>query len=236
MDDRRALLVAWVEGEGERQRRPVLPPAQSKDLAVRGWVQVGVCALGGALASALFVCWLATAWHQAMRVTLVEELRLEGFRRVTGDPYRPALPPAWWRGGGVTAKSNGGALWVFLCLRVFAILLGTVIGAVFLRAACAFYNKLAGGKGSPSSVPEPLLGKAMGITFVTALVNAVPGFELLSLPVSLLVLAGMISALLPTTFARGLLVALCYLVVGLFVLVVLAILFVGFFLAGPPLR
>jgi hypothetical protein len=203
---------------------------------VRGWVQVGVCALGGALASALFVCWLAAAWDRAMRVTLVEELRLEGVRRAVGDPNRPVLPPAWWKGGGMTARRNGGALGVSVCLQAFALVLGTVIGAVFLRPACAFYNKLAGGGGSPGSVPEPRLGKAMGITFVAALVPAVPGFELLSLPVSLLVLAGMSSALLPTTFARGLLVALCYLAVGLVVLVALAILFVGLFLVGPLLR
>jgi hypothetical protein len=236
MDDRRALLVAWLEGEGERQRRPLLPPPQANDPTLRGWVQVGVCALGGALASALFVCWLTTGWHQARRVTHMEELRLEYFLSAAGEPNRPAATPAWWKGGGETAEGNGGALGVFLCVRVFAVALGTVIGAAFLRAACAFYNKLAGGKGSPSSVPEPLLGKAMGITFVTALVNAVAGFELLSLPVSLLVMAGMNSALLPTTFGRGLLVALCYLLVGLFVVVVLAVLFGGFFLVASLRR
>ncbi len=46
----------------------------------------------------------------------------------------------------------------------------------------------------------------------------------------------MISALLPTTFARGLLVALCYLLVGLVVVVVLAVIFGGLFLVGPVLR
>jgi hypothetical protein len=143
---------------------------------------------------------------------------------------------------------------------VLAIALGTVIGAVCLRAACALYNKLAGDEGSPSSVPIPLLGKAMGITFVTTLVTAVArlviGFlvgagsagagaserdlaviaQLLSLPVSLLVMAGMTSALLPTTFARGFLVALCYLLVALFVVVVLAVIFGGLFLVVSPLR
>jgi hypothetical protein len=151
-------------------------------------------------------------------------------------------------------------LGVFLCIAVAAIALGTLIGAVFLRAACAFYNKLAGGKGSPSSVPEPLLGKAMGITFVSTLVNAAVGFvigsavgagstaygasergavitaQLLSLPVSLLVMAGMNAAMLPTTFARGLLVALCYLLVVLFVVVVLAVIFGGLFLVYSLLR
>ncbi len=178
--------MAWVEGEGERQRRPVLPPAQAKDPALRGWAQVAVCALAGTLASALFVCWLATAWDRGMRVTVTEKLRVEGVRRLTGDP---ASPPAWLKGGGAAANGNGDALGVLLCFRAFAAVLGTVIGAVLLLAACAFYNKLAGGTGSPRSVPEPRLGKALGITFVTALVHAAAGFELLSLPLSLLVMA-----------------------------------------------
>jgi len=256
MDDRTALLLAWLEGEWERQRRPVLPPPQAKDPALRGWVQVGVCALGGALAAALFVCWLATAWDRAARVICMEELRRVGLLMAVGDPNRPA----WWNGGGGTARSNGGAPGVFQCVMVFALALGTVIGAAFLRTACALYNKLAGGKGSPSSVPEPLLGKALGIIFVTTLANAVAGFvigllvgagsaeagasergpaviaQLLSLPVSLLVMAGMSSALLPTTFARGLLVALCYLLVVLVVVVVLAVLFGGLLLVAPFLR
>ena len=140
----------------------------------------------------------------------------------------------------------------FLCVIVAAIALGTLIGAVLLRAACALYNKLAGGPKSPSSVPEPPLGKAMGIALVTTIVNAVVGFvlgllvaagmagagerrtvittQLLSFPISLLVMAGMNSALLPTTFGRGFLVALCYLLVVLFVVAVLAVIFGGIYL------
>jgi hypothetical protein len=100
------------------------------------------------------------------------------------------------------------------------VLFGTLIGGVFLRAAVALYNKLAGGAQSPSSVPEPLLGKAMGITFVTTLVNAVAGFviglatgagaaatgvggrgaglvaQLISFPMSLLIMAAMLTVVL----------------------------------------
>jgi hypothetical protein len=147
-----------------------------------------------------------------------------------------------------------------LCVLLAAIALGTLIGAVFLRAACALYNKFAGGKRSPSSVPEPPLGKAMAITFLTALVNTVVGVmigllirgsdtaagagesgaaiteQLLSLPVSLLVMAGMNAAKLPTTFTRGLLVALCYFLVVLFVIVVLAVIFGGLFLVFSLVR
>jgi hypothetical protein len=49
-------------------------------------------------------------------------------------------------------------------------------------------------------------------------------------------MAGMNSALLPTTFARGFLVTLCYLLVVLFVVVVLAVLVGGLFLIGFLLR
>ena len=142
-------------------------------------------------------------------------------------------------------NGNVNALPMFLCGMACGVIIGTLIGAIFLRAACSLYNKLAGGQESPSSVPEPSMGKAIGITFVTTLVNWGVGFliglavgtagvfagadqrsitvvaQLLSLPISILVMAGMNAALLPTTFTRGLLVALCYLLVVVFVVVVL---------------
>lgn len=215
--------MAWLEGEGARERRPVRPPPTANDPDPRGWVQVGVCVFLGTLVAALLVCWVGTEREQVTRVTLTEQLRLEGFRRAAGDP----VESSWRKGEGVKLRSNGGAFGLLLCVRAFAIAFGTAIGALFLRGGCALYNELAGGKGSPSGVPEPPLGKAMGITFVTTLVHAVLGFELLAAPISLLVMAGMCSALLPTTFIRGLLVALCYLLVGLFAVVVLAVIFGG---------
>ena len=57
----------------------------------------------------------------------------------------------------------GGLLWAV----VIGVPVGTLIGAVCLRAAVALYNKMAGGPSSPSSVPEPTFGKAMWITFAT---------------------------------------------------------------------
>jgi hypothetical protein len=146
---------------------------------------------------------------------------------------------------------EAGAIGFGLCTLVGALVIGTLIGAVFLRAACALYNKMAGGKKSPSSVPEPELGKAMGITFVTTLINVMVSFmiglvvgaggtaagvgetwlkilaQLAALPVSIHVMAGMNAALLPTTFVRGLLVALCYLLVVLFVGIVVGVIFGG---------
>jgi hypothetical protein len=138
-----------------------------------------------------------------------------------------------------------------------AIALQTLLGAVFLRAACALYNKLTGGRKSPNSVPEPLLGKAMGITFVTTVVNVIVLLVighlledgnaaarptsgrsfliegLLPLPVSLLVMTCMNADQLPTTITRGFLVTLCYLLVVLMVIVVLAVIFGGLFWSSP---
>ena len=62
---------------------------------------------------------------------------------------------------------EGAVVGVLLCALVIGFAVGTLIGAVFLRAAVALYNNLAGGASSPSSVPEPTFGKAMWITFAT---------------------------------------------------------------------
>lgn len=229
MEDRAALLRAWLEGEGERQRRPVVPPPAANDADARGWVQVGVCALGGVLAAVLLVSWLIRAWDLSVRENVREQLRLEGFRMAVGDPNKSA----WWKEEGKTAGRNGGAQALVLCDRELGIAFGTVVGAWFLRVACSLYNKLAGGKGTPGSVPEPLFVQALGITFVAALVHTVLGLGLLSALVNLLVMAGMNALVLPTTFARGVLVTLCYVLVSFVVVVVLAFVVGGVFLALP---
>lgn len=180
-----------------------------------------------------------------------------------------------------------GAIVGLLCALVFGLFLGTLIGGVILRAACALYNKLAGAKppkrgsvpdweepplrrpekgevgegitGSPQpfdyreareeedleqrirasqGVPEPELGTAMLIAFVSLLVNTAVNFgirftlsggqaafggadltaqiiaSLISIPIGILVLGGMASAMLPTTFGKGMLVALLYLAIA----------------------
>jgi hypothetical protein len=130
------------------------------------------------------------------------------------------------------------------------LLIGTLIGAVILRAACWLYNKMAGGPKSPSAVPEPEFGRAMLIVFVTAIVQMGVGFvlglvigggaaatgqadnpsmrllpSLIGLPLGFLVMAGMLTAMLPTTFPRALLVAL----LEYFVIIVIAVIIVVFF-------
>jgi len=134
---------------------------------------------------------------------------------------------------------------VLLCALVIGVAVGTLIGAVFLRAAVALYNKLAGGASSPSSVPEPAFGKAMWIIFATSLAQLVvaglltgfspvseqwrqvPGEKgvdvvaLISIPVGLLVMAAVLSAKLPTTFGRAIIVSLYYVLLELLVVGIL---------------
>jgi hypothetical protein len=138
-----------------------------------------------------------------------------------------------------------------LCAMIVGLTIGTLIGAVILRAACWLYNSMVGGPKSPSAVPEPTMGRAMGIVFVTLLVNFAVSFgvglvvgggaaaaggdtqmagiiaQLVSIPISFLVMAGMLTALLPTTFPRALLVALLEfaisIVIGIGIVVVVMI-------------
>jgi hypothetical protein len=47
-----------------------------------------------------------------------------------------------------------------------------LIGGMLLRAAIALFNLLIGGSSAPSRVPVPTLGKAVGIVFLTNLIQA----------------------------------------------------------------
>jgi hypothetical protein len=151
----------------------------------------------------------------------------------------------------------GGGL---LCALVIGLSIETLIGAVFLRAAVALYNKMAGGAFSPGSVPEPAFGKAMWIIFTASVWQIVVAglyicistgagpvaagaggkgvdgvAQLVSFPVGLLIMAAVLSEKLPTTFGRAILVTFCYtlmvlLVVG--VLVGIAVVLFGVVLRG----
>jgi hypothetical protein len=141
--------------------------------------------------------------------------------------------------------SERAAIGVLLCALVIGVAVGTLIGAICLRAAIGLYNKLAGGASSPSSVPEPTLGKAMWITFAIFVAHVILGMliigpiggdgamtagargsdvvtQLISIPISFFITAGILSAKLPTTFGRAILVTLCDILVGLLVGGVLA--------------
>jgi hypothetical protein len=147
---------------------------------------------------------------------------------------------------------EGEYIGVLLGVLAIVIVIRTLVGAVILRAAVAIFNKLAAGASSPSSVPEPAYGKAMWIIFAASLAQMVVGALislrgageaagargqdvdsvplLIAIPVNLLIMAGVLSGKLPTTFGRSFLVTLCYtlvetLVVG--IIVALAILVFG---------
>jgi len=145
----------------------------------------------------------------------------------------------------------GGAVLGGMC---FGLVIGTLIGAVLIRASVWLYNKFTGGPESPSAVPSPDFGKACGIALATTganfVVNLIMGMmmggaaaaggaspqgtqivaQLVSLPVSFFVAAAMLMLLLPTTFGRAMLVALCYILVCIIVVVciVLIVVAVGF--------
>jgi hypothetical protein len=146
---------------------------------------------------------------------------------------------------GEAIMPDGAILGGLLCALVVGVAVGTLIGAVFLRAAIALYKKLTGGASSPWSVPEPDLGSAMWITFAASLAQMVVGAligaavgsgtsspgargqghdlvaQLISFPVGLLVMAAVLSAKLPTTFGRAILVTLCYVLITLLVVGIL---------------
>jgi hypothetical protein len=87
------LLIAWLEGEGERQRCPLLLDERAPRAPSRGWVHVEICALVGALASALFGLWIVTASHQADRVRRMDELRVMTFHEAAAEFGRSAREP-----------------------------------------------------------------------------------------------------------------------------------------------
>jgi hypothetical protein len=153
---------------------------------------------------------------------------------------------------------DGAELRAFLYVQGIGVAIASLIGAVFLPATCALYNKIAGGRGSPASVPEPSMAKAMGILFAVALINAVLGFfialviaavgsaagarqqhttllaELITFPISLLVMSRLLSVMLPTAFGRALVVTLLYLLIVVLVLGMAAmmVLILGYLGAG----
>ena len=157
---------------------------------------------------------------------------------------------------GQQAARAAGTIAGFLCAMGTFLVIGTLIGAVILRTACWLYNTFVGGRKTSRSVPEPDFGKAMGIAFVTWLVNVGVSFaigfvvggtaaamgqarsnapvaiaQLISIPPSLLVLAGLITAMLPTTFGRALLVALIYVAISLMIAAIIGLIVVGVMLS-----
>ncbi len=147
--------------------------------------------------------------------------------------------------------SDAISMGVMLGVLAVVVAIRTVIGAFFLRAAIALHNRVVSlhdkivGDSSSDSVPEPPLKKAMGVIFATSLAQIVAGYvinvvvggdkggivfePLVFIPVGFLIMAHMLSVRLPTSFGRGLLVTLCYMLVELVVVAV----FVGVAILVP---
>lgn len=125
-------------------------------------------------------------------------------------------------------------------------LIGALIGAVIIRAAVSFANKVVGG-----TIPEPAFGRAYLMALAAFVVNAVASTvvqmvvqagdprtaqlvsALVGLPLGFFVLAATATTMLPTTFGRACLVAVFYYVVCIAIVVIIALIFavigVGFF-------
>ncbi len=118
------------------------------------------------------------------------------------------------------------------CVVVFVVPVVLLITGGTLQGGCALYNRLVG-RDSPERVPEPSLGRAMGIqclNLITAsMICALAGGMLIAVvgrglspdaqdwllgvqlfPLAVVIAGAIHAGLLPTTFARGLLVALCH--------------------------
>lgn len=111
-----------------------------------------------------------------------------------------------------------------ICFGLGGFALGLLIAAVVLLAAVWAYNKLAGGAGAPEAVPDLGFGKALGISFVTFLVNFGMNFlfglvaetiaahplaiQAVSMSANFLAASVLLAAMLPTTFGKGAVISL----------------------------
>lgn len=144
-----------------------------------------------------------------------------------------------------------GRVVVGLMVLGLMLLFVTVVGAIILRIAASLYNSMFGGKRKSTRVPVPEFGQAMAITLGTTIVNfgvgLVIGFvfgfggaaaglqaramsvpaQLVSIPVSFLVLSAMLSSMLPTTFGKAMVVAVLQLVVTVLIIFGLVIVLAG---------
>jgi hypothetical protein len=124
---------------------------------------------------------------------------------------------------------------VTMIADVIALVIGTLLGAMLLRAGIWIYNRIAGGADSPRGLPEPSFGRAWGIVAVATLVSIVVGTPIgpgtnraagTSFLVGVLIEAGVLSYLLPTKYGRALLATLCQLVIFVPLVAVISIVWI----------
>lgn len=115
-----------------------------------------------------------------------------------------------------------------LCVLIFVLSLGMLVGSVILRAACSLMNKI-----SSNSVPEPVFGTAIGIVVtrflatiaVSVTIGVVVGpmiggiqenidmgvrvaLHVISLGISIVVGSVVIMSMLPTDYGKAILISL----------------------------
>ncbi|HEX5102791.1 MAG TPA: hypothetical protein VFV87_03220 [Pirellulaceae bacterium] len=124
------------------------------------------------------------------------------------------------------------------------VVIGLLLGAVILRAAVSLSNQIAPATSPAGKLEVPSFGKAFAIVFFTNLAICLVSFgaglvlgtgggaiglsrtavfslaQVISLPLSFLVMSFMLSNQLKTTMARGMGISLCYLAVVLAMVVV----------------
>jgi SLA1 Homology Domain 1 (SHD1) protein len=140
-------------------------------------------------------------------------------------------------------KLTGKQIGALLCALTFMLIVGSAIGSVILRTAVYLFNSITGVGNSRDAVPEPSYGEGFGIIFVTIIVNIVAGVlaglaigfgcglagigedrariyaQIVSIPLNVLVMSGTFSSMLPTSFLRGLVIAIGYMIVWFFIVI-----------------
>lgn len=151
------------------------------------------------------------------------------------------------------ASPGIGVILLMLVLMVVGIVIGLLISAAILRGAVSLCNKMMGND-SYGQVAVPSLGRAMllslvifvlqgvvsvGVAIVLGLMSAsaaslganslavIP--QLASVPVGFFVNSALLSALLPTSFTKGMVVALCQYLICILIGIVVGVLCVALF-------
>ena len=137
----------------------------------------------------------------------------------------------------------------FLIGFVVALIILAVIRGFVIRAAIGVYTWHSG---ITSRVPMPSIGRAIGIAFAASIAGAIAGFEvglnvgfflttfgataqtakltvqLVTLPISVVTTGLVLSFMLPTTYSKGVHVAICELLLSIIIAAVaLAVLYVS---------
>ncbi len=124
------------------------------------------------------------------------------------------------------------------------LVVGIPIGAILLRASIAFHNRLAGDRASTLAIPNPPFGRSLQIMLAINLASIAVGFvvnlvanvgattdgspirlgaAVVATVISVLAAQSILSAMLPTSMPRALLLLLCYPLAALLIIMVCSV-------------